>query len=80
MIDLEVDAGRVRLSISDDGVGYDATRSSADALDPLRHGGHGMAGMRERASVIGGTLEIGAGADGGTVVTVCAPLGRVRTR
>jgi len=73
-IDLEVDQRSVRLSISDNGLGYDATRSSADALDPLRHGGRGVAGMRERAHVIGGTLEIGAARGGGTVVTVCAPL------
>jgi signal transduction histidine kinase len=73
-IDLEVGQRAVRLSISDDGVGYDATRSSADALDPLRHGGYGVVGMRERADVIGGTLEISAARGGGTVVTVCAPL------
>jgi two-component system NarL family sensor kinase len=64
----------VQLSISDDGLGFDAKRSSADALDPLRHGGHGLAGMRERADVIGGTLEIGAARGGGTVVIVRAPL------
>jgi signal transduction histidine kinase len=74
VIDLEVDQGAVRLSISDDGQGFDRTRSRADALDPLRHGGHGVAGMRERAGVIGGTLEIGEGRGGGTVVMVCAPL------
>lgn len=74
VIDLTVDQGAVRLSISDDGRGFDATPSSPDLLDPLRHGGHGVAGMRERAQVIGGTLEIGAPRGGGTVVTVCAPL------
>jgi signal transduction histidine kinase len=73
-IDLDVDAQTVQLSISDNGLGYDATRSSADALDPMRHGGHGVAGMRERAHVIGGTLEIGAPREGGTIVTVYAPL------
>ncbi|MEA2192473.1 MAG: hypothetical protein QOI73_2594 [Solirubrobacteraceae bacterium] len=74
-IDLVIDEQSVRLSIADDGVGYDAARTSADPLDPQRLGGRGVHGMRERATVIGGTLDIGAQAGGGTVVTVRAPLG-----
>jgi signal transduction histidine kinase len=30
--------------------------------------------MRERAMAIGGTLDVGPGADGGTVVTVRVPV------
>jgi signal transduction histidine kinase len=74
-IDLAVDEHALRLSIADDGVGYDGRQARVDALDPHRDGGHGVAGMRERAAVIGGTLEVGLGAEGGTVVTVRAPLG-----
>jgi signal transduction histidine kinase len=73
-IDLVVEDRAVRLSIADDGVGHDSPRPSADSLDPEQRGGHGLAGMRERARVIGGTLDIGSGAGGGTVVTVRAPL------
>ena len=73
-IDLVVEDQAVRLSIADDGVGHGSPRPSADSLDPERRGGHGLAGMRERARVIGGTLDIGSGAGGGTVVTVRAPL------
>jgi signal transduction histidine kinase len=74
-IDLAVDEHALRLSIADDGVGYDGRQARVDVLDPHRDGGHGLAGMRERAAVIGGTLEVGLGAEGGTVVTVRAPLG-----
>lgn len=72
-IELVVDDEKVRLSVIDDGIGYDETRLSPDTLDPLRLGGHGLVGMRERAKVIGGTLDVDPGADGGTVVTVRAP-------
>lgn len=73
-IDVVADERTVRLSIADDGVGCDALRPAADRLDPLRRGGQGLMGMRERAKVIGGTLDIAAGAAGGTVVTLRAPL------
>lgn len=73
-LDLEVDETMVRLSVCDDGLGYDAVRAQTDVLDPLGLGGHGVAGMRERARVIGGTLEIRPADGGGTCVTVRAPL------
>ena len=73
-IDVAADERTVRLSIADDGVGCDALRPGADPLDPQRRGGRGLVGMRERAKVIGGTLDIAAGAAGGTVVTIRAPL------
>ena len=75
-IDLVIGERAVSLSVADDGVGCDATRSSADALDPQRLGGHGLIGMRERARVLGGTLDVAPRAAGGTVVTIRAPLGR----
>jgi signal transduction histidine kinase len=37
-------------------------------------GGHGLVGMRERARVLGGSLEAGAAPDGGFVVTAVLPL------
>jgi signal transduction histidine kinase len=41
-------------------------------------GGHGLVGMRERASVFGGTLEAGHQPEGGYLVRVRLPLDTVR--
>jgi len=52
----------VRLRVSDDG---------GAAVSPSHggygHGGYGLAGMRERAALLGGTLDAGPGAAGWTV-------------
>ena len=37
-------------------------------------GGHGLVGMRERAAMLGGSLEAGATEDGGFVVTAVLPV------
>jgi signal transduction histidine kinase len=79
-IELVVDEETLRMSIADDGVGYDQRRSGTDSLDPRREGGHGLAGMRERAKVMGGSFDVRSGPDGGTVVTVMAPLGQKAQR
>jgi signal transduction histidine kinase len=55
------------LEVADTGGG----RASAAA----RPAGHGIAGMRERAAAVGGTLEAGPNGDGGFRVRACLPLG-----
>ena len=60
---------RVRLTIEDDGIGIeqrDAAPRSRPAL--------GLAGMRERVELLGGTFAIGGLAKGGTRVVVTLPL------
>ncbi|WP_436847058.1 sensor histidine kinase [Streptomyces atratus] len=57
--------GRVRLGIDDDGP---ATGSEAGGS------GNGLAGMRERATALGGTIEAGSRADGGFRVRAEIPL------
>jgi len=60
-------------SVTDDGQGLpDAARLGprGDGLE----GGFGMAGMRERAELVGGELEFGPGVDRGTVVRLLVPL------
>jgi two-component system sensor histidine kinase UhpB len=54
--------GGVRLYVSDDGVGIDGAPQ-----------GDGIRGMRERAVLAGGTLEVRNGPRGGTVVTLDLP-------
>jgi signal transduction histidine kinase len=58
--------GAVVLEIADTGRG----RRSGAALP----GGHGVAGMRERAAAVGGTLEAGPGDDGGFRVRARLPF------
>ena len=62
---LATDQRKVRAEVSDDGVGFDPASVSE---------GVGLAGMRERASALGGKLEIGSTPDGGTSVRVEVPF------
>jgi signal transduction histidine kinase len=65
----QLDEDTVRLRVRDDGVGFDA--SNGDQL--LREGHFGLAGMGERASLVGGTLEVGSIPGHGTTVEVRLP-------
>jgi signal transduction histidine kinase len=57
-------AGRIRVVVRDDGVGFDPGAS---------HGRFGLVGMRERVALIGGTLAIQSAPDEGTTVTIELP-------
>ncbi|HET7478766.1 MAG TPA: GAF domain-containing sensor histidine kinase [Rubrobacteraceae bacterium] len=59
----------VRLTVEDDGRGFDAAGISPDR--------HGLAGMRERAELLGGALEIRSAPGSGTRVTATVPLERL---
>jgi two-component system sensor histidine kinase UhpB len=61
------DGGEVELRVRDDGCGI--------AGDEANGGGTGLAGMRERALLIGGRLSIRAVEGGGTEVTLTVPAG-----
>jgi signal transduction histidine kinase len=56
----------VRLSIEDDGRGFDASRVPGDR--------HGLVGMRERAQMLGGALEVRSSPGGSTRVQASVPL------
>jgi len=64
---LRVEEGALLLSVEDDGRGFDPKR-----LDESK--GLGVIGMRERASLVGGTLSIGPGAGGGIRIELRIPL------
>jgi signal transduction histidine kinase len=66
---LEQDADSVRLTIGDDGVGFDPA-----ALDAARDGHFGWRGIRERAEQIGAQVEVHSQPGTGTTVTVTVPL------
>ena len=66
---VEIDAagGWMSVTVSDAGEGFDVERPV------VRGTGCGLAGMRERANIIGATLEVVSG-DGGTTVSLVAPM------
>ncbi len=63
-VDVRRAKGAFVVAISDDGSGLG---------DEPSEGGRGMLGMRERAELLGGTLEVGTSAHGGVVVTARIP-------
>jgi signal transduction histidine kinase len=73
---LERREGVVTLILEDDGLGFDVASRLADAGDrrPL-----GIFGMRERATLLGGTLTIESTPGAGTTVFVEIPLPMERT-
>jgi signal transduction histidine kinase len=64
-VSVEVDCrdGRVELAIRDDGSGRGSSSGN----------GHGIAGMRERAEALGGSLSAESASDGGFLVTASLP-------
>lgn len=66
-VSLNVTSTRLQLIVDDDGTGI----SPGDD----RNGHHGITGMNERAEMVGGSVEIKPGQNGGTVVTFSAPVG-----
>lgn len=58
--------GSLCIEIKDDGKGFDQSASERNKL--------GLVGMRERALVLGGRVEIKPNPDGGTIVAVRLPL------
>ena len=70
-IQLEQQPGRLRVSVADDGAGFDvgAMREKAAGEGHL-----GLVGMRERVEIVGGDLEIVSRPGAGTRVNVLLPL------
>ena len=67
-VQLEYGPAEVALEVRDDGRGFAASEA---AVSPPGH--FGLTGMRERAALIGGTLEVTSAPEGGTTVRLRAP-------
>lgn len=68
---LEFRPGALRMTIQDDGCGFDAPERVEEHLTTGRLG---LVGMHERARLLGGTLLIRSAPGGGTTITVDVPV------
>lgn len=68
-IDVAVEGEDLRISVADDGTGFDLA-----AVDPRVS--RGLVGMRERVELLGGRLEVASRPGGGTRVGVSLPVRR----
>src|SRR5205085_2078500 len=66
---IEAAAGMLRVEVRDDGVGFDP----GDGREFLRTGRVGLASMRERAELAGGTLTIKSAPGAGTTIAAMLP-------
>lgn len=65
------DEGRTRIAIKDNGKGFDLPDSVGDLA---KDGKLGMAGMQERARLLGGSVNVESQPGKGTTVTIEAPI------
>ncbi len=70
VIRLSTTSGAVLLEISDDGRGFDRAKV-ADQAGPV---GYGLAGMQQRAELLGGRLTLDSSPGRGTVLRLSVPL------
>ncbi len=68
-VTVEAKDDEVRLTVSDDGVGFPEQDSAS-----LRRARGGLAGIRERITRVGGSFDLGNGPDGGARVHVRVPV------
>jgi PAS domain S-box-containing protein len=71
-IETRCEGGQFSISVRDNGVGF-----PGEAVG--RQGSHGLTGIRERAAILDGTIEIGNAPGGGGCITVRLPLERSAT-
>jgi two-component system, NarL family, sensor histidine kinase UhpB len=67
-VELRLRDGRAHLTVCDNGVGMQEGRAPRDSQ-------FGLLGMQERADMLGGQLQLGTAAGGGTCVSMELPLG-----
>ncbi|NLF31011.1 MAG: response regulator [Planctomycetes bacterium] len=73
-VDLAADEeGRIRLTVSDRGAGFDTEAVDSSPKGGVSAGGFGLFSIRERLQMLGGCMEIAAVPGGGAAVTLLAP-------
>jgi two-component system sensor histidine kinase UhpB len=69
---VEGDAETIQVTIRDDGKGFETKRHHR--FEPGQEHGWGLVGMHERASLLGGTLQITSQPSKGTTIYTCIPI------
>lgn len=70
-VHLQTEGGKLRMKIVDDGMGFSLAEIERR---PRQDGGFGLLGMRERAALVGGRVQIISSTNKGTRVEVSLPL------
>lgn len=70
-VDLRRSGAEVRVTIRDDGAGFDVAAARERVL---RGEGFGLVGMRERVQLFGGRFEVDSAIGGGTTIEVYVPV------
>jgi two-component system sensor histidine kinase UhpB len=73
LVRVEGDAETIQITICDDGRGFD-TEGHKQTLEPGQEHGWGLVGMRERASLLSGTLHITSKPGHGTTIHTRIPI------
>ena len=68
---LEFDEGKTKITVKDNGKGFDPPEIMSDLV---KDGRLGLAGMQERIQLLGGSLKIESKPGKGTTVTIEAPI------
>ncbi len=76
-VSVEARDGELRISVADDGRGFEPIEHRPTAASDAWLG-YGLNAMRDRAAAIGGSLEVASGEGAGTTVTVSLPAGRTQ--
>ncbi|HEY9382985.1 MAG TPA: ATP-binding protein, partial [Gemmatimonadales bacterium] len=71
-VELASDAATVELRVEDDGIGLQPAGPSGDVARGRRR--LGLQGMRERAALLGGSVEVESQRGAGTTITARFPL------
>jgi len=77
IVSVNLGAAKIALRVANGPAGASRANGAADAVDPAGSGrrpGHGLAGMRERVALLGGSMSAGPTPDGGFAVSAVLPL------
>jgi len=80
IVSVDLGGAKIALKVANGPAGANAANGAADAVDPAGNGhrpGHGLAGMRERVALLGGSMSAGPTPDGGFAVSAVLPLDEV---